>query len=36
MDEQIKWDFLKSEICKFCIAFSKYLQKEKKQNIHNL
>ena len=36
LDEQMKWDFLKYEIRKFCIAFSKSLQKEKKQKIHNL
>ena len=36
LDKQIKWDFLKYEIRKFCIAFSKSLQKEKKQKIHNL
>ena len=25
LDEQIKWDSLKYEICKFCIAFSESL-----------
>ena len=29
LDEQIKWNFLKYEICKFCIAFCKSLQKKK-------
>ena len=35
LDEQIKWDFLKHEICKFCVAFSKPFQKKKKKNNSN-
>ena len=31
LDEQIKWDFLKYEIRKFCMAFCKSLLKKKTQ-----
>ena len=34
LDEQIKWGILKYEICKFCMVFSKSLQKERKEKIH--
>ena len=36
LDEQIKWGILKYEICKFCMVFSKSLQKERREKIHNL